>query len=508
MPNRENNKRIAKNTIMLYLRMLFSMAVSLYTSRIVLNTLGVEDFGIYNVVGGIVVMFGFLNNAMSASTQRFLTYEMGKGSVDQLSRIFNMSLIIHGVIAIVVLLISETIGLWFLNTQLNIPIERMNAANWVYQFSILAFIITILYVPYNAIIIAHEEMGIYAIISTIEVILKLLIVFILVWFGFDKLKLYSVLIFVVSLSIGIIYLIYCKKNFKEFKFHYLWNKQLFYQMSSFANWNLLGVFAGITYNQGVNILLNIFFGPTINAARGIAYQVQGAINGFVTNFQIAVNPQITKSHAIDDKQYMHSLVFKASKFSFYFLLLLSLPLIIETKFILKLWLKMVPDYTVIFTRLVLIDILICSLSGSLQTLAQATGNIRKYQLVVSGILLMNLPLSYLLIKLGFAPQITFYISILCSFSALFARLIILNQIESFPAKDFILTILLKALIVSFIASILPLYVSKLIFDPISQFLIVTLISIASVLMSVWVFGITKSENLYLKTVILKYFQNH
>jgi O-antigen/teichoic acid export membrane protein len=502
MPSK-NNKRIAKNTIMLYFRMLFTMAVSLYTSRVVLNTLGVEDFGIYNVVGGIVIMFGFLNNAMAASTQRFLTFEMGKGDLNQINRVFSMSITIHSLIAIIVLILSETVGLWFLNTQLNIPVVRMIAANWVYQFSIFAFIITVLNVPYNAAIIAHERMNVYAYVSIIEVILKLAIVFMLVWFGFDKLKFYALLVFTVSLVIRIIYTLYCKRKFEECRYNFFWDKKLFQHMGSFASWNLLGVFAGIAYGQGVNILLNIFFGPVVNAARAIAFQVQGAVNGFVTNFQVAINPPITKSYSIGDKQYMYRLVFSASRYSFYLLLLLSMPVLIETKFILNLWLKTVPDYTIIFTRLALLDVLIYSLSGSLQTMVQATGKVKKYQLVVSGILLLNLPVSYFLLLSGFSPQSTFIVSIFISLIALIGRLVILKIIENFPVGSFFSAVLFRTIAVFFVAAIFPVFISTQISNSSKQFVLVLIFSILSVMASVYFLGITKSEKIFLGKNFLK-----
>lgn len=498
MSNSKNNNRIAKNTALLYLRLLISMCISLYTSRVILNALGVEDFGIYNVVGGIVVMFGFLNNAMSASTQRFLMIEIGKGNHNQINNIFSMSLSIHSLVAIIVLILSETGGLWLLNTQLNISLDRMQSANWVYQFSILAFIITILYVPYNAMIIAHEKMDVFAFISILEVLLKLTITFLVLWLGFEKLKLYAVLVFLVTFIIGIIYVMYCKVEFIECKFKRFWNRELFNEMSSFASWNLFGVFAGITYSQGVNVLLNIFFGPVVNAARGIAYQVQGAVNAFVTNFQVAVNPPITKSYATNEKEYMYSLIFSASKYSFYLLFLLSLPILLETDMLLSIWLKNVPQYTTIFTRLILLDVLICSLSGSLQTVVQATGNIKKYQIVVSGILLLNLPISYILLKLGFPPQVTFLISIIASIFALIARLIILKIILSFPIKRFMIKVIFKTISVFFVGSIIPYFISKQLSPSLINFLLIVLISTFSVSFSIWIIGITLSEKMFIK----------
>jgi O-antigen/teichoic acid export membrane protein len=358
--------------------------------------------------------------------------------------------------------------------------------------------------PYNATLIAHERMNVFAFISILEVVLRLFITILVLWLGFEKLKLYAVLVFLISLVIGIIYTIYCKLEFAECKFKFTWDKQLFQKMSSFASWNLLGVFAGITYNQGVNLLLNVFFGPVVNAARGVAYQVQGAINGFVTNFQLAVNPPLTKSFAIGEFQYMYSLIFSASKYSFYLMFVLSLPVMLETEFILNLWLKTVPEYTAIFTRLVLIDVLICSLSGSLQSMAQASGNVKRYQLVVSGILLLNLPLSFILLKMGFAPQATFIVSIIASLLALYARLIVLKMIVSFPVMNFITTVLYRVVVVSIVGSIIPYYISTRITNSVFHFFLVVFISVISVICSVWLLGITQSEKIFLKVLLHKF----
>lgn len=289
----ENNKRIAKNTLLLYFRMLFTMAVSLYTSRVVLNTLGVEDFGIYNVVGGVVAMFGFLNSAMSSSTQRYITFELGKNDFEQLKKVFNTSVSIHAFISVVILILAETIGLWFLYNKMTIPIERMDAALWVYQGAIASTIVLIMSVPYNATIIAHEKMSAFAYISVLEVVLKLLIVYLLLIGDFDKLKLYAVLMFSIQLIIRLIYGRYCKKHFSETKFQWTKDWKLFKEMLGFAGWNLWGNCAGIAFTQGVNILLNMFFGPAVNAARGIAVQVQNAVNQFSFNFQTALNPHTT-----------------------------------------------------------------------------------------------------------------------------------------------------------------------------------------------------------------------
>lgn len=336
-------KKIIINTGFLYIYLLLTMAVSLYTSRVVLNTLGIEDFGIYNVVGGFVTMLGFLNSAMVSSTQRFLSFELGKKDKSQLNNIFSMSLSIHLLIALLILILGETVGLWFISTQLTIPSERMPAAEWVYHFSLLAFLISVITTPFNASIIAHERMKIFAGVSLIDVTLKLLIVFILQWFGFDKLKFYAVLTCAVVLIISLIYITYCKTHFQETRLRLYWNGSLFKTMLSYSGWNLWGNIAAVMSNQGINILLNIFFGPIVNAAQSIAFQVNSALNSFIQNLQIAINPQIIKNYSANNFQQMQQLVFYGAKYNFFLLLTLSLPILLETKFILYIWLGNTPE---------------------------------------------------------------------------------------------------------------------------------------------------------------------
>lgn len=485
--------------------MLLSMGVTLFTSRVILNSLGIEDFGIFNVVGGIVVMLGFLNNAMTASTQRFLTFEIGRNNLQQLKKVFSMSITIHAIIGLIVLVLAETIGLWFLNSYLRIPHERMMAANWVYQFSIFSFIVTVLSVPYNASIIANERMNIYAFVGIFEVTLKLVIVYLLVLTSHDKLIVYSFLLFVVSVILRIIEGTYCKRNFVEAKhIKFIWDKDLFRNLGNFASWNLLGVAAGACYLQGVNILLNIFFGPAINAARGIAFQVQSAMNNFVANFQMAVNPSITKSYAKEEYETSYKLVFGASKFSFYLLLMLSMPVLIETQLVLQFWLKIVPAYTVIFTRLVLIDILVGSISGSLQNLAQATGDIKKYQIIVSGLLLLNLPTSYLFLKFGFSPQFTMFVSIFYSCVALLMRLNILKRIANFPIQDFVLSVLTRVFLVAGVALLFSIFAATHIPDSNWKFIIIIFVSTISIALTVLVLGLNGFERKYLKDIYSRF----
>ncbi len=488
---------------MLYFRMIIILGMRLYTSRIILNTLGVEDYGIYNVVGGIVIMLSFLNSAMTTGTTRFLSFELGRGEFIKMARVFSMSLNIHAMIAVVIFILAETVGLWFLNTHLNIPAERMNAANWAYQFSILTFMVAVLSIPYHALIIAHERMNVYAYVSIVEVSLQLFIVFMLQWFGYDKLKLYSVLVFMVSLIIRGIYGLYSNRNFKESRYKFIWDRSLFKTLMSFAGWNLWGNAAGVLSGQGVNMLLNIFFGPAVNAARGIAYSVKAAVHQFVNNFQTAMKPQIIKTYASNDLKYMHKLISQGAKYSFFLLLFLSLPILLETKIILKIWLKIIPEYTIIFTQLVILNELISSLSGPLMTAAHASGRIKNFQLTVGGLLFLILPFSWIFLKLGYPPQVTIYISIFFSVLALIARLWILRNLVHLNIKDFFVDVVSKTIIVGFTAMIPPLLVQSSFEESIQRFISVVLVSIVSTSVSIYLFGLEPYERLFFIRVVKK-----
>ena len=455
----ENNRRIAKNTLLLYLRMLFLMIVSLYTSRVVLNTLGVEDFGTYNVVGGIVAMFGFINGAMSTGTQRFLTFELGRGNTEQLKKVFSTSIVIHGIISLLIIILAESVGLWFFYEKMVIPANRVEAALWVYQLSILSTVVMIMSVPYNATIIAHEKMSAFAYISVLEVILKLAIVYLLMIGHIDKLKLYAILMFLVQLFIRLIYSSYCNHHFQETKFHIkLWDSKLLREMLSFTGWNMWGNCAVIAFTQGVNLLLNIFFGPTVNAARGIAVQVQNTVTQFSHNFQTALNPQITKSYAIGDLKYMHNLVYRSSKFTFFLLLFLSLPIILETKTILYAWLKTVPQYTVTFLRLMLCITIIDAIANPLMVSAAATGKVKIYQGIVGGILLCILPISWGILKLGGNPTSVFIVHLCIVVVAFIVRLFIVRSMIGLILSDYLKKVILNCLIVGTCALVIPLAV--------------------------------------------------
>lgn len=504
MDKSQNTKRIAQNTLLLYFRMGITMLVSLYTSRVVLNTLGVEDFGIYNVVGGFVTMFGFLNSAMSSSTQRFLSFEIGKKNPLKLHRTFIMSVNIHFLIALVILVLAETFGLWFINAKLTIPIERMSAALWVYHFSIFSMLLTVISVPYNALIIAHEKMNAFAWISILEVTLKLIVVFLLVSFDFDKLKFYTVLIFIVSIIIRLVYGVYCKSKFEESKFTFIWDKSMYKELISFAGWNLWGGIAYLIRGQGVNILLNMFFGPVVNAARGISFQINNVLNNFVSNLQTAIKPQIIKQYATGNLTNMHYFVFQGSKYSFFLLLCISIPILFETETILRIWLNIVPDYTIIFTRLVIINTLIDSISGTLMTAAQASGKIKLYQSIVGGLLILNLPISYIFLKMGYEPQITLYISIIIYLIALFSRLIILKKLVQLNIKKFINQVVLRCIVVTICSIVLPFVLYHNMYTSFTRFIVITFISIINTLIFIYFIGLDKRD----KTKIIQYLSNN
>ena len=400
-----DNRRIAKNTLALYVRMGVSMIVSLFTSRVVLQTLGVEDFGIYNVVGGVVVLFSFLNAAMSSATQRFLNFELGRRDFAQVGRVFSMSMSVHFAIAGAVLLLAETLGLWFLNAQLNIPAERMAAANWVYQFSVASTLLGIMLVPYNATIIAYERMTFYAWASIATTFLRLGIVYLLVIGNADKLVLYAALTFAVGVLMQIVHVAYCRRAFPRTAIYRPFrDKKLFRELVSFSGWNLFGGVSYLGNTQGLNMVVNIFCGVAVNAAMGIANQVSAAVYQFASNFQTAFNPQIVKNFAAGNSEATSKLVFRASKISFALVLLLVAPIFPNADFVLSLWLGVVPEHAAAFVRLTLLYCLTDTLSAPLFTLVSASGKIREYQVIIGLMFLANVPVAVLLLWCGLAPE--------------------------------------------------------------------------------------------------------
>ena len=496
--NSANNKRIAKNTMLLYVRMLFIMAVQLYTSRVVLNTLGVVDYGLYNVVGGIVTMFAFLNGAMVTSTQRYITFELGKGNLQRLKEVFTTCIQIHLFISLIIILLGETVGLWFLYEKMVIPEDRFAAAMWVYQLSILTMCIQVMSVPYNSDIVAHERMGVFAAISVIEVLLKLVVVYMLVIGDFDKLVLYAIFIALIQLLIRFVYTWYCNKQFQESRLIKVFDKSLVKEMSKFMGWNIWGNLAATLSGTGLNLLLNVFFGPAVNAARAIAVQVETAIANFSTNFLMAVNPQITKHYAQNNLQEMHKLIFRASKFTFFLLLILSLPVMMETEMILKIWLKLVPDYTVVFLRLLLGIVIVDSVARPLMIAAAATGDVKLYQSLIGGIHLSIVPIAYIALKLGGNPESVYIVHFAICIIAFFARLWVVRPMIKLSVRQYMGCVIVRGAIVLFVSVTLSLtfkcFLPSSILSTISVFIMSALIS----LVTSYLLGLTQNERLFVK----------
>lgn len=459
--NSANSKRIAKNTLLLYVRMLFLMAISLYTSRVVLEALGVQDFGIYNVVGGFVWLFAVFSQSLSSAASRFLTFEMGRGDNNRLAHVFSATLIIHIILAVIIFIITESVGLWFVNEKMIIPLDRLNAANWCFQFSILSFVIGLVTVPHNASIIAHEKMSAFAYISIFEGIGKLLICYLIIISPFDKLVVYGFLYMIMTLLIRGMYYYYCKSHFEECHLKLFFDRQLMKEIFGFASWNMIGSSSAVLRNQGGNVLINLFGGPVVNAARAIANQVLNAVNGFVENFMTALKPQITKSYASGDNDYMMTLIYQGSRLSYYMLLVLCLPIIVNTDYILHLWLKTVPEHSVLFVQLTLVFTMIESVSATLITAQQATGKIRNYQIVVGGLQMMNLPVSYVILKLGGIPETILFVSIFFSVGCLCARLYMLRFSISLKVGNFVNKVVLNVIVVSLISSAIPFTLHKI-----------------------------------------------
>lgn len=478
------------------------MSVSLYTSRIILNVLGVEDFGTYSVVGGIVIMFSFLNNALTGATQRFLTFELGKNNLSGFKNIFSLSILSFIFISLLIIVLSETIGVWFLNHKMNIPEDRMDAANWVFQLSIVAFIINIIRTPYNASIIAHERMSFYAGVSIIEVILKLAIVFILFYVNYDKLILYSLLTVGVGMIVSFIYYYYCRLNFKECKYEYHWDKNVFIKLTTFSGWSMFGNLAVIATTQGVNILMNIFFGVIVNAAMGIANQVSISVNQFVSNFQIAFNPQITKYYANKEYDNLFLLIFRTAKLSFFLLFIISLPVLLATEILLTIWLKTPPEYSIQFTRLIIISLLIDTLSGPLWMLAQSTGKIKKYQLIISFIFILNIIFSYLFFFWGYSVIYSLYIRIIVSVFLLIARLLLFVKMVNFPSILFFTEVIIPSIMVTFISIPIPLLISEFT-EGIASIFYITVSSVISCSISIFIVGLKNNERNYIKSIIVQ-----
>jgi len=488
----QDNKRIAKNTLFMYFRMLITMCISLYASRVILATLGVSDYGLYNVVGGIVVVLSSISSALNSGTQRFLTYALGEGSIDKLKRVFGTTQFLQLLFALIVFVLLETLGLWFLNAQMNIPEGRERAAFWVFQFSILTTVVSLIQVPYSASIISHEKMNVYALISIYDAVAKLLMVFLIRVIDYDKLILYALTYCMVSVSCALIYCIYCRAKFEECKTRPQKDKQLFKEIAQFSGWNIVGCISVPLQTQGFNILLNIFFNTILNAARGIAVQVNNAVMQFVNNFQTAVNPQIVKLYASGQKEEMIHLVINNSKYAGFLYLLIAVPLFVEIEFVLDVWLVEYPDYTISFVRIILVQSLIQTLTRPVVMVVHAVGRMKEVNLTAGLALLLILPISYVLLKLGLDPITVMAVNVIPWLFETFFELYYENKYIGFPIWGFYKKVYLVVFPIALLLVAVP-YIAH-VYLPMEgwgRFLIVCIISVITSAVTIYYFGLSK-----------------
>ncbi len=488
-----NNRRIAKNTMMLYLRMFLLLGISLYTSRVVLQVLGVEDYGVYNAVGGFVAMFGMLSSTLSGAISRFITVELGKGNKERLRMVFSTSLKVQLLMAVVVAILAEIIGIWFLYNKMQIPDGRYDAAQWVLHCSIISFIISLFSVPFKSTIIAHEKMSAFAYISILEAALKLGIVFLLSSFAVDKLALYAVLLLAVQTILFFIYAGYCWKKFEECRGKSQFDKSVFREMWGFAGWSFFGNTAYVFNTQGVNMVMNVFFGVVVNAARGIANQVNGAVNQFVNNFTMAINPQIVKSYAVGNKEDSFRLVCRGAKFSFFLMYVISLPIMLEVDQILKIWLKTPPEGSSAFVVWTILASMTTVLGCTLLPLINATGDIKKYQIMMAVFGFSPFPLTWIAYKFG-APAIWAYpIFFVVYYILIYVRLWLVHDKTGIPYAMYFKEVVFRTHITGALALILPLAVVKLIEPSIARLFITCGVSVVSCGVVMMTIGLTPGE---------------
>jgi len=492
--NISSKATIAKNTTLLYGRTVLIMLVTLYTSRVILQALGVEDYGVYTAIGGVVSILSIVINPIDGAISRFLTFELGRDNKLMLSRYFSAGLTIMLLFSILAIIILETAGLWFLNNKMVIDESRIGAANWVLHLSIAAFVVNMISCPYRASIIAHERMTLFAYMGILDAVLKLGVAVLIKYSSFDKLTWYALLLLIVSILIRCVYTIVCSREFEECsKPRIQIDKELFGGLFTFASWNMFGATASVCRGQGINILFNLFGGPIVNAAYGIANQVNGAVISFVNNFTTAINPSIIKSYASNQREYMMSLVFQGAKYSYFLVLLFALPLLLETEYVTHLWLGQTPDFSVAFIQLMLVLSLIESLSKTIMTGANATGKIRLYQVIVGCFQIIILPISYVLLRLGYSPNVVLWSIAIIDIIALIARLVIARGIFFLSIKDFIQKVLFVTLGVTFVSFPLPFLLKISIGEGLLRFILVVILSLLSCSLAVLYIGCTKSE---------------
>lgn len=488
-----NSKRVAKNTLILYVRMIFMMLISLYTSRVILSTLGVEDFGIYDVVGGVVSMFSILSSSLSTAISRYITFGLGKNDIAELRKIYSTAIIIQVSLAILIGILIEIIGVWYLYNKMNIPEGRTTAAFWVLQCSIVTFGLGLISVPYNAEIVAHEKMDTYAYFSILDAALALINVYLLYIFPADKLIVFAVLNMLCSLLMRFLYAIYCRKHFEECRFEFVLEKGLLKEIGGFAGWHLLGESTWILNTQGINLLVNSYFGVTMNAARAVGNKINGAVGKFSGNFMTALSPQITKTYAEGNLEGMNTLLFRGTRLSYYLMLFFALPICIEAPIILSLWLKEVPPLSVMFTRLTIISSMITLLGNTLVKAQQATGKLKRYQITISLCAIWVFPLTWIAYRMGKPVEWSYYIFILNYFIQLFVRIYLLKDLIDFPCWKYIKEVYIRIAIVTLIAATLPIIIYKTQPEGILRLIEVFFVSSIGLAATIFALGIDPNE---------------
>lgn len=505
MDQSANNKRIAKNTILLSIRMVFVLLLGLYTTRVTLKALGVDDFGIYNVVCGFVSMFTFLNTSMSNGIQRFFNFELGKNGIDGARKVYVTSLVVQVLLLIVIVLLTETFGLWYLHNKMVIPPERFVAAQWIFQFSILSFILIIMQVPYNASIMAHEHMNFYAFIGILDAILKLVIVLLIPYADVDRLVLYGFLLAMISLLNFVLAFVYSRTHFEEIRIRPLFNKGLFKSMLSFSGWNIFGSFSNMMREQGLNMILNLFFGPVVNAARGVAYQVTSGLQGFVVNVSTAIRPQIVQSYAQGNTIRTINLMNSLSKISILSLYVLAYPILLEIDYVLNLWLGGdVPDYTSSFVIIVVLITFLNNMNGAVSAVVHATGKMRTYQMVGSIINLSSLPFAYYALKMGYNPNSVFWISFVFTMFMQTASLFVLRSLVDFSIRKYVRKVLYPFFLVIATSFFIPLFPYYYMVGGFMRFCVVTVVSLLSSGLSLYFMGLDKKERSLINSFLVKF----
>lgn len=493
-----NNKLIAKNTAMLYFRMLFIMFISLFTSRVIIDALGIVDYGIYNVVGGFVAMFALVSNSLTSACSRFISYEIGIGSQESIQKVFTTTIIIHYLLAIIIAILCEGFGLWYINNKMLIPVDRLLAANYVFHISVLNFCTNLITIPYNAAIIAHNRMKIFAYVSIFEGLGRLAICYLVMYVPSDRLVSYAWFYLGIQFIVRLIYQYYCRKKIIKGPIKFVFDVDLLKRIFSYSGWHIIGNSIALVNRQGADLILNSFFGPVLNAAKGISNQVLAAVSGFAGNFMVALNPQITQSYARGDYSYMINLIDRGARFSFYMMLMLSLPIILNTDYILEIWLNDVPEFSSPMVKISLITAMVGVLSNTLIVAQNATGKIRTYQIVIGGILLLNLPASFFFLKFGASPLAVLIVALFIEVCCLIGRLVVIRRnINAFNSIDYLIKVVGNCCKVALISSIIPVIVVFYMGKNIYSFLIVSVISVICTAIVIAFIGCSKGERKFL-----------